>query len=50
MEYVLIVGFAVLVGFCLGVLVMMLLETSDTKEPPGRAPLRVHGGASPSRR
>lgn len=49
MEYVLIVGFAVLVGFCLGVLVMMLLETSDTKEPPGRARLRVHE-ASPSRR
>jgi uncharacterized protein involved in exopolysaccharide biosynthesis len=48
-EYVLIVSFALLIGFCLGVLVMMLLEASDAKEPSGRAPLRVQE-VSPSRR
>jgi len=48
-EYVLIVSFALLIGFCLGVLVMILLETSDPAQPARRAPLRVHE-ASPSRR
>jgi hypothetical protein len=48
-EYVLIVSVALLIGFCLGVLVMTLLETSDPAQPPRRAPLRVHE-ASPSRR
>jgi hypothetical protein len=48
-EYVLIVSFALLIGFCLGVLVMILLETSDPAQPARRAPLRGHE-ASPSRR
>ncbi|MBS1115972.1 MAG: hypothetical protein H6Q87_356 [candidate division NC10 bacterium] len=48
-EYVLIVSFALLIGFCLGVLVMILLETSDPAQPARRAPLRGHE-VSPSRR
>ena len=48
-EYVLIVNCALLIGFCLGVLVMILLETSDPAQPARRAPLRGHE-VSPSRR
>jgi hypothetical protein len=48
-AYVLIVSFALLIGFCLGVLVMILLETSDSAQPARSAPLRAHE-ASPSRR
>jgi len=48
-EYGLIVSFALLIGFCLGVLVMTLLDASEAKERSGRAAVRVHE-ASPSRR
>ncbi len=48
-EYVLIVSFAVLIGFCLGVLVMVLLESSEAAGSAGRAPLRVRD-VRPSRR
>jgi hypothetical protein len=46
-EYVLIVSFALLIGFCLGVLVMVLLESSDAAA--GTARLRVRE-VNPSRR
>lgn len=49
MEYVLIVSFALLIGFCLGILVMMLLELPDATGSPSRVGVRVHG-AGPSRR
>jgi len=48
-EYVLIVSVALLIGFCLGVLVMIPLETSDPAQPARRAQLRVHA-TRPSRR
>jgi flagellar biosynthesis protein FliR len=48
-EYVLIVSFALLIGFCLGVLVMMLLESPDAAGSAGKSRLRVRE-VSPSRR
>jgi hypothetical protein len=48
-EYVLIVSFALLIGFCLGVLVMMLLDSPGATGSRSRTRLRVHE-ASPSRR
>jgi hypothetical protein len=48
-EYVLIVSFALLVGFCLGVLVMMLLELPEATGSPSRIRVGVHG-TGPSQR
>jgi len=48
-EYVLIGSIALLIGFCLGVLVMRLLDAFDPDEPPRRTPADAHD-AAPSRR